>query len=83
MKAASASKKVGTAGDGFFEAWFTNHNIVTGDNVFCVMGSNRSITVADVTANCNNCNIVTNHVTGTGPANKIIRVTMNPYISRL
>ncbi len=76
VKAGSASKKVGTAGDGFFEAWFTNHNIVSGERVSCAMGSNRSITVADVTANYD---IINNHILGTGPANKIIRVTMNPY----
>jgi Family of unknown function (DUF5719) len=78
VKAGSASKKVGSAGDGFFEAWFTNHNIVTGEVVSSRLSSNRSITVQEVTANYDMFN---NHIIGSGPANKIIRITMNPYVS--
>jgi hypothetical protein len=77
VRAGTATRAVGTARDGFFEAWFTNYNIVPGNQVRCLMGgSNRSITVAGVTAVCNPA---TNHVSGTGPANRAMRLTMDPY----
>jgi hypothetical protein len=76
VQAGTANQTVGTAGDGFFEAWFTSHNIVAGEQVSCTMGTARSITVAAVTADCSP---TSNHVTGTGPANRAIRLIMDPY----
>ena len=67
---------MGTAGDGFFEAWFASYNIVPGDNVNCVMGVNRTITVEDVLAAVDPA---TNTLVGVGPANVAIRATMDPY----
>ncbi len=68
----------GTAGDGFFDAWFyKKYNIVPPDLVTCQMGAtNRSIMVANVSARCDPA---TNHVTGSGPANRVMRLTMSPY----
>jgi len=77
VKAGSATQNVGTARDGFFEAWFTNHRIVSSETVRCTMGASaRSITVAPITSTCDPG---TNHVAGTGPANKAMRLTMDPY----
>ena len=77
VDAGAATQNVGTGGDGFFEAWFQNYDILPGQVVSCQMGaSNRSITVADVTAKCDPG---TNIVSGAGPANRTIRVTMDPY----
>lgn len=76
VHAGSKTQTVGTAGDGFFDALFVNHDIVPGEKVSCVMGSNRSITVSDIVATCEPS---TNRVFGTGPANKVIRVTMDPH----
>ena len=76
VKAGSATQNVGTAGDGFFEAWFTDYNIVPGDMVSCVMATNRTITVANVTATLSPEN---NILVGTAPANVVVRATMDPY----
>ncbi|MDY6794917.1 MAG: DUF5719 family protein [Actinomycetota bacterium] len=72
------SQTVGTAGDGFFEAWFTDYNIVPGDIVSCAqIGGGRAITVADISATCDPD---TNKVEGTGPPNRTIRLIMAPYV---
>ena len=76
VHAGSASMNVGTAKDGFFEAWFTSQTFVPGEKVSCNMATNRSVTLAEITAKCDPA---TNRVSGNGPANRTIRVTMNPY----
>ena len=74
VQAGTASRNVTALGDGFFEAWFTNYNIVAGDTVSCNMGGARSIIVRDVSATCDPA---TNHVKGTAPANRDLRITMD------
>ncbi len=77
VHAGAASQTVPTANDGFFEAWFTTHDIKPPDLVQCQMGGDTpSIMVSDLSAKCSPA---TNHVTGTGPANRVIRLTMSPY----
>jgi hypothetical protein len=76
VQAGTAARNVNTQGDGFFEAWFTNHNIVPGDTVSCNMGGARSITVQDVSAVADPA---VNRVMGTAPANRELRITMNVY----
>jgi hypothetical protein len=76
VNAGAATQNVGTAGDGFFEAWFTNYNIVPGDDVSCVMGGNRAIKVRNVQAGMDPA---ANILGGTAPANVAIRATLDPY----
>ncbi len=76
INSGTQSRTVGTAGDGFFEAWFSDYDIKDGDNVACNMGTARAITVRDVAARCDPS---TNTVSGTGPANRNLRITMDPY----
>jgi len=76
VNAGSASRGVTTFGDGFFEAWFSDYDIADGTNVNCNMGAARSIIVRDVTATCDPA---TNMVEGRGPANREMRITMDPY----
>jgi hypothetical protein len=76
VNAGGASRTVGTAGDGFFEAWFVNHDIVPGDTVSCAMGVSRSITVGDIACTADP---FTNVVAGTAPPNRLMRVTMDTY----
>lgn len=76
VHAGSATQGVGSAKDGFYDAWFTGHNIVPGETVSANLATNRSITVADVTAYCDPAS---NRIYGSGPASKYIRVTMDPY----
>jgi hypothetical protein len=76
VNAGAASRNVKAGGDGFFEAWFVDHDIVPGEQVTCNMGGARSITVRDVSAKADPVN---DTVSGTGPAGKEIRVTMDPY----
>ncbi len=76
VSAGSASRAVVSQADGFFEAWFTDHDVVPGQTVSCNMGGDHSIIVRDVTAQCSPS---TNKITGTAPANRSLRVTMDPY----
>ena len=74
--AGTAARNTTTAKDGFLDAWFSDYDIVPGDQVRCNMGGNRSITVADVSATCDP---YTNIVQGTAPANTQMRLTMDVY----
>ncbi|MDD5667360.1 MAG: hypothetical protein PHS26_08640, partial [Actinomycetota bacterium] len=76
VKADAETINVTAMKDGFFEAWFQDYDIIDGTNVACNMGGSRSIVVRDVSANCDPA---TNRVDGTGPANRPMRVTMDPY----
>ena len=76
VTAGTASRNVTTLGDGFFEAWFSNHDIVPGETVAANMGGARSIIVRDISAKCDPA---ANVVSGMAPANRPIRVTMDPY----
>lgn len=76
VKAGSATRTVGSAGDGFFAAWFVNHDIVPGETVAATLGTNRSIVVGDVAATADPW---TNVVQGTAPPNRPIRITMDTY----
>jgi len=76
VKAGSATQNVGTAGDGFFDAWFLNHDILPGDQVSCVLGTNRSITVEDISATADP---FTNVVQGQLPPERLVRITMGTY----
>jgi hypothetical protein len=75
VKAGSATRQVGTAGDGFFDAWFVDHDIVPGEKVSCVMGSDdRAITVREVSASADP---YTNTITGRAPSNRLLRITLD------
>ena len=76
VNADARSRKATTLKDGFFEAWFSNYDIKDGVNVSCNMGGTRSVTVRDVSAKCDPAS---NRVEGTVPANRDVRVTMDPY----
>ncbi|MEW6554186.1 MAG: hypothetical protein AB1384_07875 [Actinomycetota bacterium] len=76
VQADAETRDVTTMGDGFFEAWFQDFDITDGTDVSCDMGGARSIVVRDVTATCDPA---TNIVSGTGPANRPMRITMDPY----
>jgi hypothetical protein len=77
VDAGAATQAVGTAGDGFFDALFLDHDIVPGDVISSgSMGAPRSITVADIVAMADP---FTNVVTGTAPPNRQMRITMNTY----
>ena len=77
VKAGSATMNVGTAGDGFFDAWFVAHDIVPGEQVSSNnLGGNRSITVGDIAATADP---YTDVVQGTAPPNRPLRIVMNTY----
>jgi hypothetical protein len=77
VKAGPATQNVGTAGDGFFDAWFVNHDIVPGEQVSSSnLGGNRSITVGDISATADP---FTDVVQGTAPPDRPMRITMNTY----
>jgi|GEM_PF-1699662 len=77
VNAGSSSRTVCSAGDGFFLAWFTDHDILPGEVVSStISGVPKSITVADITARADPG---TNLVEGTAPPNQFIRLTLNPY----
>jgi hypothetical protein len=76
VNAGSASRSVCSGKDGFFVAWFTDHDILPGENVSStISGVPKSVTVADVTARADPG---TNKVEGTAPANQFVRLTLNP-----
>ena len=76
VNAGAASRNVTAMKDGFFEAWFTDHDILPGQTVSANMGGARSIIVRNVSASCDPA---TNRVAGIGPANRPMRITMDPY----
>ncbi|MBN2026744.1 MAG: hypothetical protein JW854_08315 [Actinobacteria bacterium] len=76
VKAGSATQNVGTAGDGFFDAWFVDHDILPGEQVSCVLGTNRSIITEDISATADP---FTNIVQGQLPPDRLVRITMNTY----
>jgi hypothetical protein len=76
VNAGGAILNTSTAKDGFFEAWFLNHDIIPGETVSCMMGVNRSITVENVSSSCDP---ITQVVTGTAPPNRTLRITMDAY----
>jgi hypothetical protein len=78
IKAGSAtSPPMGTAGDGFFDALFTDHDIVPGEEVSSnSFGTPRSIIVGDIWATADP---ITDEVKGTAPPNRTMRIVMNTY----
>jgi hypothetical protein len=77
VKAGSATQTVGSAGDGFFDAWFMDHDIVPGESVSSgSLGTPRSITVGDISATADP---FTDVVKGTAPPGRPMRITMNTY----
>ncbi len=76
VKAGNATKNVGTGADGFYDAWFSHHNIAPGETVLCNLGSEHSITVADIASSADP---VTDTVSGYTDPNRTMRVTMNTY----
>jgi hypothetical protein len=76
VTAGGATRNTGTAPDGFFDAWFVNHDIIPGDTVSCTMGAAHTITVADVASTADP---YTDLVQGTAPPNRLMRITMNTY----
>ena len=76
IKAGTATKNVGTGADGFFDAWFSHHNIAPGEVVVCNLGTDHSITVADVASSADP---VSDTVSGYTVPGRSLRVTMNTY----
>jgi len=77
VNAGSATQTVGTAGDGFFEAWFVSHDIAPNEQVSSnSLGTPRSITVGDILSTADP---FTDVVQGTAPPNRPMRITMNTY----
>lgn len=76
VTAGSAVRNTTTARDGFLDAWFIGNDIMPGQTVSCAMSVNRSITVEDVSSSCDP---ITQIVTGKGPANRTLRITMDAY----
>ncbi len=76
VKAGTATKNVGTSADGFFDAWFSHHDIGPGETVSCNLGSSRSITTADISASADP---ETDIVQGRTLPGRVIRITMNTY----
>lgn len=77
VKAGTATQAVGTAGEGFFDAWFMDHDIVPGEQVSSgSLGTPRSITVGDVAATADP---ITDVVRGFAPPDRPMRITMNTY----
>ncbi len=77
IQAGTVSKTVGTGSDGFYDAWFSHHNIAPGEAVSCRFGAaNRSVTTADVSANADP---FTDKLRGQTLPNRPIRITMNTY----
>lgn len=77
VQAGLAVRNTTTARDGFLDAWFApDHDIVPGETVSCLMADNRSITVQDISSSCDP---ITDVVSGKGPPNRTIRVTMDVY----
>ena len=76
VTAGSATRNVTALKDGFFEAWFSDYDIESGMEVSCNMGGAREILVRNVTAICDPA---TNKVSGSGPANRTMRIVMDPY----
>ncbi|MDI6831804.1 MAG: hypothetical protein QME88_10795 [Actinomycetota bacterium] len=76
VKAGTATKSVGTGVDGFFDAWFSHHDIAPGEKVLCNLGSDHSIIVADVASSADP---VTDIVSGYTAPGRPVRVTMNVY----
>jgi len=76
VKAGSATQNVATAGDGFFDAWFVNHDILPGEQVSCALGTSRSITVEDISATADP---FTDIVEGQLPPDRLVRITMGTY----
>ena len=76
VKAASASRTVGCSGSGFFDAWFSDFDILPGQKVSAELGTARSITVADVSASADP---LTNVVSGKAPPDRELRITINTY----
>ena len=74
VQAGSAARETTVLKDGFFEAWFTDHDIVPGEKVSCNMGGERNIIVREVSAVALPSS---NHVKGTAPAGRDIRITMD------
>jgi hypothetical protein len=74
VNAGSASLTTTTSKDGFLDAWFTDHDIVPGEAVYCDMGVSRSITVQDVSSACDPFN---NKVWGYAPPDRPMRITMD------
>ncbi len=77
VNAGSATRTVCSAGDGYFLAWFTDHDIVPGEAVSStISGVPKSVTVADISARADPG---TNLVEGSAPPGQFIRLTLNPY----
>lgn len=76
VKAGSATRAVGSAADGFFDAWFLDHDISPGEKVSANLGGSRSITVGDIAATADPWS---NVVRGTAPPNRPMRITMDTY----
>lgn len=75
VKAGSATMTDATSGDGFYDIWFMNHDIVPGDNVSSTsLGGSRSINVGNVFSICDP---YTNVVQGWAPADRLMRITMD------
>ncbi|RJP33885.1 MAG: hypothetical protein C4536_03555 [Actinobacteria bacterium] len=76
IDAGTASKTVGTGSDGFYDAWFSHHNIAPGETVSCVFGALRSIITQDVSASADP---FTDVVSGQTAPNRPLRITVNTY----
>lgn len=77
VKAGSVTMNPASAGDGFFDAWFVNHDIVPGEQVSSNnLGGNRSIAVGDIAAAADP---YTDMVMGSAPPDRLVRITMNTY----